>query len=200
MTDNKPSPTTDQGTGLVNVATDEDLYFVTSNDAKYRTGVNVFGPEITLERTHVDVDEIQSTDPDVVVERKANAAFERVGDPVLVDDFSLFMDGLNRFPGPLIKHLLMETGLRGLEGLASVADEGCTMRCTAAIHDGETVLVTHGELRGTLRLPTDPSDGSADMPVSTVFVPDGYERPVADLDVPTHRYRAYSKLRDMLIE
>lgn len=75
MTDNKPSPKTDQGTGLVNVATDEDLYFVTSNDAKYRTGVNVFGPEITLERSLIDVPEIQSTDPTQSQGNRSDAEF-----------------------------------------------------------------------------------------------------------------------------
>lgn len=198
MTEDTTGSRRDREAGVATAAAREGLHVVTSNDAKYRTAIDVFSPDVTLERTTVDVEEIQSTDPELVVERKGDAAFEQVGEAVLVDDFSLFMDGLNRFPGPLVKHLLTETGLRGLEGLASVADEGCTMRCTAAIHDGEACLVTHGELRGTLRLPTGQPDESSDMPVSSVFVPDGYERPVSELEIPTHRYWTYSKLRDLI--
>lgn len=200
MTDYTTGPERGRDPSRAIAAAREGLHVVTSNDAKYRTAVEVFGPAVTLERASVDVDEIQSTDPEAVVERKAADAVELVGEPVLVDDFSLFMEGLNRFPGPLVKHLLEETGLRGLEGLASVADEGCRMRCTAAIHDSETCLVTSGDLRGTLRLPRVPSEGSSDMPVSTVFVPDGYDRPVSDLQIPTHRDEAYSKMRDLIIE
>lgn len=170
-------------------------HFVTTNDAKYRLAVDVFGPEVALEQARADVSEIQSTDPEAVVRRKAEAAYERVGSPVLVDDFSLLLDGLNNFPGPLAKHLLKETGLRGLKGLSLVADTGCRFRCTAATWDGECCLVTPGELRGSLRLFSEYADPSADMPLSTVFVPDGYDRPLSELRIETHRHRAYSKLK-----
>lgn len=174
-------------------------HFVTTNDAKYRLAVDVFGPEVALEQAHVDVPELQSTDPDAVVRGNAEAAYERVGSPVLVDDFSFFLDGLNNFPGPLVKHLLQEAGLRGLRGLSLVADDGCTFRCTAATWDGERCLVSAGELRGSLRLSSDDADPSADMPLSTVFVPDGYARPLSELRIETHRHRAYSNLKEQII-
>lgn len=180
---------------MTNDRTAGPLHFVTSNDAKYGLAVDVFGPEIALEQSDVDVSEIQSTDPDAVVRWKADAAYERVGSPVLVDDFSLFLDGLNDFPGPLVKHLLKETGLRGLRGLSHVADAGCTFRCTAATWDGERCLVAPGELRGSLRLSSEYADPSADMALSTVFVPDGYDRPLSELRIETHRHRAYSRLK-----
>lgn len=179
---------------------DEGFAFVTSNDAKYQRAADVFGPEIALKRARVDVPELQSTDPEVVVERKAEAAYAKIRAPVLVDDFSFFMDGLNGFPGPLVKHLLKETGLQGLRGLQHVSDAGCTLRCTVAICDGEVCLVARGELRGMLQLDSDYADPSADMLLSTVFVPDGYDRPLSELRIADHRHRAYSNAKDKLIE
>lgn len=211
MTDSEAPPETDRpGT----VATGERLHFVTSNDAKYRTAADVFGPEIALERTRVDVPEIQSTSPETVVERKANDAYAAVGAPVLVDDFAFFVDGLDEFPGPLVKHLLKETGLRGLRGLYSVSDSGssasasasnsdasadCTLRCTVATCDGEACILATGQLRGTLRLASDYADPSSDMLLSTVFVPDGHDRPLSELRIADHRREAYSNLKARLL-
>lgn len=179
---------------------DEEFAFVTSNDAKYQRAADVFGPEIALERVRVDIPELQSTDPEVVVERKAEAAYAKVGAPALVDDFSFFMNGLNGFPGPLVKHLLKETGLQGLRGLQHVSDTGCTLQCTVAVHDGEACLVARGELRGTLRLDSDYADPAADMLLSTVFVPDGHDCPLSELRIEDHRHRAYSNTKDRLVE
>lgn len=179
---------------------DEEFAFVTSNDAKYQRAADVFGPEIALERARVDIPELQSTDPEVVVERKAEAAHAKIGAPVLVDDFSFFMNGLNGFPGPLVKHLLKETGLQGLRGLQHVSDTGCTLQCTVAVHDGEACLVARGELCGTLRLDSDYADPAADMLLSTVFVPDGHDRPLSELRIEDHRHRAYSNTKDRLVK
>lgn len=198
MTNDRPFVGADRAGGSANDPPAGPLHFVTSNDAKYRTAVDVFGPDVTLVQAAVDVPELQSTDPETVVRRKAEDAYTKVGSPVLVDDFSLFLDGLGDFPGPLVKHLLKETGLRGLEGLSSVADDGCTVRCTVATRDGERCRAAVGELRGSLRLSSEYADPSADMLLSTVFVPDGYDRPLSELRIPTHRHRAYSKLKERL--
>jgi len=213
VTDSEATPETNRPG---NVTTGEGLHLVTSNDAKYRTAADVFGPEIALERTRVDVPEIQSTSPATVVERKATDAHAAVGAPVLVDDFAFFVAGLNQFPGPLVKHLLKETGLRGLRGLYSVSDAGvsassdssggtdsgpdCTLQCTVAACDGEACLVSTGQLRGTLRLASDYADPSSDMLLSTVFVPDGYDRPLSELRIADHRRKAYSNLKARLLD
>lgn len=210
MTDSEAPPETDR---RGSAATGERLHLVTSNDAKYRTAADVFGPEIALERTRVDVPEIQSTSPEAVVERKANDAYTAVGAPVLVDDFAFFVDGLNGFPGPLVKHLLKETGLRGLQGLYSVSDAGgpasgsdpdasadCTLQCTVATCDGEACILATGQLHGTLRLASDYADPSSDMLLSTVFVPDGCDRPLSELRIEDHRRKAYSNLKARLLD
>lgn len=198
MTEREKSPETNPGEDPASGATDGVFYLVTSSDAKYRTAVDVFEPEITFQRTCVDVSEVQSTDPETVIEQKAEAAYEAVGAPVLVDDFSFFLDGLNGFPGPLVKHLLKETGLRGLRGLSHVSDSGCTLRCTAAIYDGKIRLVTNGELRGTLDLTSDYADSTSNQLLSTVFIPDGYDLPLSELQIDSHRHGAYTKLKERI--
>lgn len=198
MTNREPSSTAEHEVDLATIATDEGLHFVTSNETKYLIASDVFSPELTLEQTSLDLQEIQSTSPHTVAKHKADAAFKRVGAPVLVDDFSFFIDGLNKFPGTLVKHLLNETGMRGLRGLYQVTDAGCTFRCTAAVYDGEKYAVSAGKLRGTLRLQSDNSDRSSRMLLSTVFVPAGYDDPLSELQIETHRHKAYAKLKDRL--
>lgn len=200
MTNSELSPGTVQRGGPTDASRDREVYFVTSNEVKYRTAVDIFSPEITLEQAPVNVSEIQSTSPEAVVTQKAEAALGTVEGPVIVDDFSFFMDGLNKFPGPLIKHLLKETGLQGLQGLYQVSDPGCTFQCTVTIYDGEVFVVSHGELRGTLHLTSDYADPSADMVLSTVFIPKGFDRPLGELQIKNHRQKAYSELKDRILE
>lgn len=189
-----PSESDEEG-GPIDIALDQGFHFVTSNDAKYRAAVDEFGSAVALEQARIDVPEIQSTSPEEVVTQKAEAAYRAVGSPVVVDDFSFFMDGLNNFPGPLIKHLLKETGLRGLEGLSQVANDGCTVQCTVAMYTRDACIVVHGDLRGRLRLASNYADPSSNMLLSTVFVPDGYDLPLSELRIETHRQKAYSNLK-----
>lgn len=108
-----------------------------------------------------------------------------------------FLDGLKDFPGPLVKHLLKEAGIKGLRALKSVSGEECKMVCNAAYFDSETYLNSKGILRGRLDLKK--ADPDSNMLLSTVFVPEGEGKTLNELSIDDHRIKAYKKLKKQIL-
>lgn len=79
------------------------MYFVTGNHKKFREAVKVF-PD--LEQLDIELTEIQSLDPRVVVAAKLNEAHVHHPDELVVEDISLEIAGLGNLPGTLIKWFL----------------------------------------------------------------------------------------------
>lgn len=92
----------------------KNITFITGNEGKFRE-MSHFIPDIT----HADVDlpEVQSLNPLTVVEDKLDAATGKVDKPYFVEDTSLYLAGLNGFPGPLIKWLTQAVGNDGVYNL-----------------------------------------------------------------------------------
>lgn len=174
----------------------QNVYVVTSNDEKLETIQSTLGDQLSFAQINIELPEIQSTDTSEVAEYKVIEAYQRLKRPIIVDDFGLYMGGLGNFPGPLVKHLIVETGIDGLRALDQVSDGTGRMVCSVAYFDGEQLQISEGELSGTFDF--DCADPDADMLVSTLFVPSGYQAPVADLDIKNHRAIAYENLSDAL--
>ncbi|QQS19583.1 non-canonical purine NTP pyrophosphatase [Candidatus Saccharibacteria bacterium] len=124
--------------------------FITGNQEKANRLGRLLGLE--LEHLKLDLDEIQSSDPSVVIDHKARQAYGAVSKPVLVDDASMWFNALNGLPGPLIK--LFVHAPSGLENLCRMADGLASRRATAqayfGIYDGETMTIMHGEISGEI--------------------------------------------------
>ncbi len=60
---------------------------------------------ISIEQLSIDVDEVQSADPNYIIEHKAQSMFAKVGKPLIVSDDSWRIPALNGFPGAYMKHV-----------------------------------------------------------------------------------------------
>lgn len=86
-----------------------------------------------------DLPEYQG-DEDFIVERKCEAAFERLGRAVLVEDTSLSVDCLAGLPGPYVKWFLDRLGPDGLVKMTQAwTDKSATIRCLLGYIDGGDV-------------------------------------------------------------
>lgn len=175
-----------------------NIHLVTSNDGKFETIQSVLGDHLSLTRTDIELPEIQSTDTNEVAEYKVIEAYQGLRQPVIVDDFGLYMDGLGDFPGPLIKHLIIESGVEGIRALSQASDGTATMVCSAAFFDGERLAVFEGELSGTFDF--EQADPDADMLIDTMLIPFGYDSPAGALDIRNHRVIAYEKMKDAIFD
>lgn len=155
------------------------LYFITGNDGKFRELKELI-PQI--ERLNIDLPEVQSLDPKIVITQKLKAAQSKVTDGnFIVEDTSLYLDGLNGFPGPLIKWLTQAVGNQGVYNL------------TQKIHDSRAIAKTYigycdntgkieffsGEINGTIVAPA--STLSEGFGWDEIFKPEGLSETFAEM-------------------
>lgn len=130
----------------------QSISFVTNNEGKFRE-INALVPG--LKQLSLELDEIQSLDPRVVIEYKlAQAAVHHTG-PLIVEDTSLELTCLKGLPGTYIKWFEQKLSLAGIAGLAfKFEDRSAVARTTIGYRDasGETHFFT-GELRGEIVAP-----------------------------------------------
>ena len=177
----------------------EPLLFVTSNAGKAREVAAILGTSV--ERLDLDLPEIQALDVTEVARHKAQAAFERVGRPVIVEDTGLSLDALGGLPGALVRWFLGTIGPAGICALIPAdADRGAVARTAVAYGDGGEVEVFVGETRGSI---VAAPAGAGGFGWDPIFRPDGAagtfaEMDAAEKDAYSMRRRALEGLRERL--
>lgn len=165
---------------------------VTGNENKRREAERIVGHR--LETAAIDLPEVQSGDLIEVLRFKAEAAWQRLERPVVVEETGLELACMNGFPGPLVKWMLEAVGD---EGIANVAirsgDPRVVARCALMLRSGDREVIAEGATAGRLVLPPRGGGGFGWDPV---FEPDGLERTYAELgdevkDRIGHRGRAW---------
>lgn len=181
---------TDNVSSILEAAT-----LVTGNPGKARELQRICGIEIAHEA--VDLPELQELDLLAILRQKTREAYRHLGRPVIVDETGLELEGLNGFPGPLIKWLLKSLGAEGLGQLGrSLATDRVTAHCAVMYCDGECEVIGEGRTRGRLVSPPRGDDGFGWDPV---FLPDGEELTYAEMpaerkDQIGHRGQAWRAL------
>jgi len=145
--------------------------FITGNMDKVTYLSKLLGYE--LEHIKIDLDEIQSKDPMVVVEHKVRQAYDIIKKPVLVEDTSLCINALDGLPGTFIKFFTEASD--GLNMICHMVD-GFEDRSAYAsaiygYYDGVMLQYFSGRLDG--QIAKKPS-GVGGYGWDQIFIPDGY--------------------------
>lgn len=176
------------------------LYFVTGNEGKYREA-KVLLPE--LERINFDLPEEQTLDPQVVIARKLEVARAQHPDGALiVEDTSLYIDGLNGFPGPLIKWMLQAVGNQGISDLCQAIKNRSAIARTVVGYDagdGSAVEFFEGSVDGQIVAPS----GIDGFGWDEIFKPNGLDETFAEMGDDykrefSMRTRAFEQLSEFL--
>lgn len=156
------------------------------------------GSPIPVSRTlELDLPEVQSLDLVEVLRAKADEAWRRVGEPVVVEETGLYLAALRGFPGPLVKWMLEAIGPNGIAHLArALGEDRADARCALMYKDRAREVVAVGATSGRLVLPGRGTEGFGWDPV---FQPDGEtltygELPPTEKDRLGHRGRAWRAL------
>jgi inosine triphosphate pyrophosphatase len=148
-----------------------DLLFVTGNQNKADYLAKLLG--MPIEHRKLELDEIQATSLDKVIEHKVRAAYELVGKPVLVDDISLGFTALNGLPGPFVKFFVEQPD--GLEKMCRMldafSDRSARGECMYGYYDGNHLELLHGSIDGQI---ADHPRGDGGYGWDKVFCPEGY--------------------------
>lgn len=107
------------------------LTFVSGNRHKAASLQRYLG--VPIEWVNIDLPEIQSLDVQKVAAEKAKEAYRRLQRTVLVEDFSVKFEGLNGFPGPLIKWFTESLSTEEISDLLKGKSRGATVEIVFAL-------------------------------------------------------------------
>lgn len=167
--------------------------FITGNQNKADYLAQTLG--IALEHHKLNLDEIQSPDPQVVIEHKVRQAYDILQAPVLVEDTSLSFDALGGLPGTFIKFFVdSEDGLEHLcRMLDGFEDRSASASAVYGYFDGETLAFFSGRLEGVI---ADHPRGTGGYGWDTIFEPKGYGGLTRAELSPEDDIESYNKIRD----
>jgi inosine triphosphate pyrophosphatase len=143
--------------------------FVTGNQNKVKYLEMYLGHPI--KHVKLDLDEIQSLDPRVVVEHKVRQAYSLIGEPVLIEDTSLVFSALGKLPGPFIRFFVEEMSMEGICELLKGKGREAVASSTFGYFDGKEEHYFSGALKGTI---AEHPRGSSGWDWDQIFVPEGY--------------------------
>ena len=172
------------------------LKFVTSNSDKVREASDIL--ECSLDQVSgLNIDEIQDSDIEKIVARKAQQAFDELRCPVLVEDSGLIFTAWNGLPGALVKWFEISVGCHGLlKMLEGVDNREAFAGCVAAVFDGQEMLLAKGERKGEIARSMRGDNGFG---WDVIFIPEHHEKTYAEMNFNeknaiSHRRRAFEKL------
>lgn len=155
----------------------KNLTFITGRQDKVEQLSRYLGAKINLHK--LDLDEIQSLSAEKVTEHKVRQAYEILKVPVIVDDTSFNIVGMNGFPGPLIKFMMEAMGDEEICSLVSKLDsQEAVGSVQIGFFDGEEFRVFKGEVTGTI---SDTPRGEGGFGWDRFFIPDGYTKTRAEM-------------------
>lgn len=163
-----------------------DFVFVSGNMRKVQWLEKFLGQKV--EHHKLDLDELQSLDPEEVIRHKAAEAYRALGKSVLVEDTSLAFTALGKLPGPFIKFFLGEIGTEGIcKLLDNFDDRSATSTVVYCYYDGKEFHVFRGDMVGQIR---DKPKGSFGMGWDPIFMPDLQDKTYAEMDETTYKKHA----------
>lgn len=174
------------------------IYFVTGNAKKFTEMKRQISD---LEQLDIDLPEIQSMDPHVIIKEKLKAALKHHSGPIIVEDQSLWFDCLNGFPGPLIKWLLDTVEKADIAKIPEpFGDFGVEAKAIIGYaKNPNDIHYFEGSVHGKLVQPRGDNGFSWDV----IFQPDGDTRTFAEMtgeekDQYSMRAKAAQKLNEFL--
>lgn len=152
----------------------KELIFVTGNDNKAREAAAVLG--VAVRHVKLELEELQSMDLRVIVEHKARQAYEKIKQPVIIEDVSFEIKAWNGFPGPLIKWL---HSIMGYDTLCRILgnDRRVDWLVMYGYYDGERFIEAVACVSGTIA--EKPREGGWGFDV--IFIPDGQTKTLGEL-------------------
>jgi inosine triphosphate pyrophosphatase len=155
------------------------IYFITGNKDKLREAQAIW-PEI--EGIDIDLDEIQEMDGRKIIEAKLKEAIkQKPGIPLIVEDQSLTIDGMNGLPGPFIKWFVKSMSLDGIvklaESMGNQTSEAKTIIGYADING--KINYFEATIKGKIVSPR----GSIGWGWDFIFQPEGYNKTFAQMSM-----------------
>lgn len=154
----------------------QDITLVTGNLNKVKELSSLLGIELQHEK--IDLPEIQSTDVAEVVKAKAEAAYEIVRKPILLDDTGLTIRAWGNLPGALIKWFIDNVGSAGVIEMLGEKDRTALASTALGFRDENGSQIFVGKVQGKV---ADKPRGENGFGFDPFFIPDGADKTLAEM-------------------
>lgn len=175
------------------------LIFITGNKGKFDEASKII---TDLEQKDIDLTEIQSLDPKVIIRAKLEEAKKQVGGNIIVEDGSLCIDAIKGLPGPMAKWFLKILGNNGFYKMVkNYEDKRATINVILGVSfENETTQFFEGSISGVIVAPR----GENGFGWDKIFMPNGFDKTFAEMTPEekneiSMRKVAFQKLKDYLI-
>ena len=160
------------------------LRFVTSNRDKLREASELLRRPLLV--VNLELEELQTTDLELLVRHKALQAFRRLRAPLIVEDTALVFKAWRALPGPFVKFFVEHLGLEGMvNALSPFENWDAEALCGVGYHDGERVHYFEGRTQGAIVAPA----GRSGFGWDPIFRPEGAACTFAEMSPEEkHRY------------
>lgn len=175
------------------------LIFITGNKGKFDEASKII---TDLEQNNIDLAEIQSLDPKVIIQAKLEEAKKNIQGNIVVEDGGLYIESLNGLPGPLIKWFMKALDI---EGLYKIIESYGNKKAIAKVMIGVSfengiVEFFEGSIEGTIVSPR----GENGFGWDKIFMPNEFDKTFAEMTLEekneiSMRKVAFQKLKDYLI-
>lgn len=155
--------------------------FVTSNRDKAREAREILGVDIKTK--HLELNELQSMDLDVIIRHKLEQAWQVLKQPVMVEDTGIFFDDWGGFPGPFAKHLIDTMTYDKVAELLGPTRR-IHWRVKTGYKDQDRLFIGTGEITGRMA----PKRQGESWGFDPFFIPDGYNQTYAEMG-PEEKHR-----------
>lgn len=176
----------------------ENVTFITGNQNKADYLSNFLNHPV--DHVKLDLDEIQSTNLNEIVEHKVKQAYNLIKKPVIVEDVSLEFEALNGLPGPFIKFYIEKVPFETICSMINGLSRKATAKCVFGYFDGINLELFQGSLDGEI---TKVPSGDNGFGWDRLFIPKGYNVTRASLDKEDDKktylqIKPFSKLKQYL--
>lgn len=157
----------------------DKLTFATTNEGKLKEAEVILG--ISVEGAGLQIDEVQSLDPNEVAIKKSLSYFEKLNKPVLIEDTSLEIKALGGLPGTLIDSFMKSIDNKGIVDLLSSKRDRTAKAIVTFVYieNRDNYNVFSGELSGKIaKFPR----GEKGFGWDPIFIPDGDNRTLAEME------------------
>jgi non-canonical purine NTP pyrophosphatase (RdgB/HAM1 family) len=172
------------------------LYFITGNAGKFRE-ISALIPDI--QQLRLDLDEIQSLDPQVVIAHKLDQAARQHDGEFIVEDTSLIFACLKGLPGTQIKWFFETLGNEGIADLVNRYDDHSAIARATIGHRDQDGRITYfvGEVKGHVVPPRGDIEKFGWNPI---FQPEGETRTFAEMTISEKNHLSMRGLAAMKLK
>ncbi len=183
-----------------------NIIFVTKNKHKFEEVQEILSEfDIEVKQFKASYPEDKDDLMEHVAEKGARLMTDKLKKPIVLEDTGLFFEAYPGFPGPMPKFVFEKIGYEGIFRLLKDKNRSAYFKTVAAYCEpGSEPVLFEGIMKGRITDEVFNEDKDA-MPYDRIFVPDGYDCTVSDMEMETknsfsQRSLAFKKFARFLLE